>query len=214
MARGLSKGMTGVGAVILIGVAAALIYKQLRGPRLFMQERYIFIGQKVADETARLLNNSGRIVVIGFDYKGQPDQVVTETDAFLKAIKKRGIAVAGVELQDPVALAQGQKFLPGDIYLSLVKKYPSVDAFVSFVGPPQLSRNQVAELGSKMPKCVAVSLFSFAGKRLFRDGVIQVAMLPRFEPLGPNVPPPKSDAEWFDQNFQIVHVEEASRLPN
>lgn len=214
MAHAVSKGLTGVGAVVLIGAAAVLMYKQLRGPRLFLEERYVFIGQKVADETARLLNYKGRIVVISFDYKGQPDQVVTETDAFLREIQKRGITVAGVELQDPVALAQGQKFLPGDIYLALVKKYPSVDAFVSFVGPPQLTRSQTAELAPKMPRCVAVSLFSFAGRRLFQDGIIQMAMLPRFEPLGPNVPPPKSDAEWFDHNFQIVHVEEASRLPN
>jgi len=208
-----SRILVALVAVILLGVAVRSLFKQLQGPSLFMGKRYALVGRIVAGETARLLDKTGQIVVVGFDYRGKPEQVVTETDAFLQEIKKQGITVAGTELQDPVALKQGEKMLPGDTYLALLQKYPSVDAIVSFVGPPQLSDAQMAELGPKVPKCVAVSLYSFAGRRLFHDRIIQVAVLPRFQPLGPNVPEPKSDQEWFDQNFQVVHVEDASKLP-
>src|SRR5437867_1826475 len=113
-----SKGLMGVGAVVLLVAAVLLITKQLRGPTLFKETRYIFVGRTVAEETARLLGNKGQIVAIGFDYKGKQAQVATETEAFLNQTKKLGIAVSGVELQDPDALAQGQRMLPGDIYLA------------------------------------------------------------------------------------------------
>jgi hypothetical protein len=185
----------------------------MSGPSLFKAGRYAYAGRVVAEETGRLLGKTGQIVVVSLDYRGQQAQLATETDGFLQAIKGQGITVAGKELEDPVAFANGQKMLTGDVYLALVQKYPSADAIVSFLGSPQLDQAQKDQLGTKIPKFVAFSIYTFAGKRLFQDGLIQVAILPRFEPLPPTAKEPKSDQEWFNRNFQIVHAEDASRLP-
>jgi hypothetical protein len=173
------------------------------------------LGQITAEETMKLLNNSGRIVVIGPDpvaYVVSP-ALKDRLTAFEQVLKKSAITLEATEIP-PMDEASGQCVISPSLYSSFVGKYPDIDAIVSFVGAPLLTAKDLRSLPKKMPKFLALSLTDTPLKPLFRAGVIQVAIVNRLEPAPVSSSTPKSAREFFDQSYQVITSDNASSLPN
>ncbi len=211
--------------VAVLAIAASFIsifITQCERPPKINMKPYLAVGQVAAEETAKLLGNKGKIVIVvqdtsQFKTKNSPSDVQIET--FKETIKKQGgISVSGTETVkiDMMAMHGPEMGLPGDLFVKIVQKYPDADAIVSFAGAPQLTDEQISSLGQKIPKFVAVSGMGMMGmglKKLFEEQVIQLAIVPRFEPAPPSTKKPETLREWFDQTYKVVTAENASTLP-
>jgi hypothetical protein len=83
---------------------------------------------------------------------------------------------------------------------------------VSFVGAPELTEAEVAELG-KPVKFVAEVRVAEKLKPLFEKKLIDVAVVSRFEFPAPGNKKPRTSREWFDNRFQIISADNAGSLP-
>src|SRR5262249_1029676 len=114
------------------------------------------VGHALADETCRILGHRGDIVIIAMDTRHSPELKI-QMDEFEKRLKQ----VGGITTKDKVILDPGEnpKFRPGSglsakRFLKIVRKHSGVDAFVSFVGAPELLDEDLAQLKSG-PKLIA-----------------------------------------------------------
>lgn len=134
---------------------------------------YEEIGIRAAEETAKLLGQKGRVVVIA----GELDSPVigAEVKAFQKALRKQpGLSIVAVETVaiDPLRPPE---------FVALFQKHAGVDAVVSFYGFPEFSPSQLAQLPTPLPKVVAILNGILGAKQLFAsgaDGLYIVATVP------------------------------------
>jgi len=176
------------------------------------------LGQVTAEETAKLLENKGRIAVVAH---GPKDCIVNpslaeELKSFQKTIKQQpGIAVVATETIEQNPDSSSALGLGGDVFVDLLKKNPDVDAIVSFVGPPVFSDNaQIQELPPKLPKFIAVSLTGVELKPLFQADMVQLAIIRRLGAAPASSPEPKTSRELFDRHYQIITPDDVKLLPH
>ncbi len=205
---------------IVASLTSIVITQCERPPKINLQPFYA-VGQVAAEETLKLLNNNGKIVVVVMD---TGDFKSKATDAqlqkFNETIKKQaGASVTATEKvkMDMMMMGGPEMGLPGDFYIKLLQQHPEADAIVSFVGAPSLTDDQIKQLGDKIPKFVAISNMGMGLKKLFENQVIQVAIMPQFTPPAPDaggkLKTPQTLREWFDQTYTVVTAENASTLP-
>src|SRR5437899_2928174 len=108
------------------------------------------VGQVLAEETANLIGKKGRVITISIDTKEWPE-LKTQIDAFKETLKKRGdyeVRDYQLDTKDQPKYGVGSG-LSGRRYVRTVKKNEKADVFVSFIGAPKLSKEEMAELGKK-----------------------------------------------------------------
>jgi hypothetical protein len=200
--------------VCVMVVIAAIIWcaRVLRQDGAIEMGPYTAAGELLADETARLLNGQGQIVVVALDTKKIP---IPYADAQLKAFqnrlkKKSRITIAAIELVSP-ASGEGMINLPGAKYLEVVRQYDGADAIVSFVGSPGLTAAELHKLPAKRPRAIVFGdTMGPQLQGLFQSGIVQVAVTKRFtQQPGPGREPQTSE-EWFDFYFQLVATNNAN----
>lgn len=168
----------------------------------------------MADQTAKVLNNHGRVVVLQEEDEGQVKVVLrAQSKAFQDRLKtKGGIEIAAVEL---VKLDERTSTVTPthEQFESVLKKYSTVDALVTFVGLPQdIAPNQLA-LPSPAPKIVAYLSTPFSGKQFLVAGVVTVAICPRVN-VNESPTPPKTPTQWFEQYFQVFDASNYDSMPD
>lgn len=170
------------------------------------------VGETLADETARLLGNKGRIVLVALDTtQGEIPPAQRQLAGFHSALGKHpDLTVVATEVigPDPVhVLADGEFGIPRDKFLELLDKHAGTDAIVSFVGAPKFTDRDVVQFSRGHTKIVAGYGLGYQGaglEMLLARAIVQVALVPN-----PN-PPPVTDTrkrtarEWFEMGYQVV----------
>jgi hypothetical protein len=163
------------------------------------------VGHVLAEETSRRVGHVGQIVIVTMDTHNAPELKV-QVKAFEKSLKLLG----AITIQDKVMLDPGDnpKYRPGSglsakRFLKIARKHPGVDAIVSFVGVPQLSDAELAQLKTP-PKVVAETHSPERLLNLFEKKILQAAVVPRYEFPAPGPRKPETSRQWFDRYFQVV----------
>lgn len=161
------------------------------------------LGTVVAEETAKLLQNRGNVVVLAVK-----NRQVSEVEAFQKKLKKfSGMTIAGQEFLE---VSGELPTLPGDKILALINRYPNADAVVSFGGCPAFSPAQMDALPQKLPKMIAVCWSTAGVKKLLDVGIVQMAVLPRM--TAPPTQKARTTRQWFDKYFETYTKANAGSL--
>ena len=211
--------------VIIICVVFAMIYvASWQGPPQFTTDLTTFqaAGETAADETLKLLNRHGKIVVLVPNAVESKVPVVAAVIAgFTVAVQKQpGVTVVATE---PVTIQDLQlngldKGLSPRRYRALVQQHPDVDAVVSLAGVPLLQDADWKDLPAQRPKFIAVFttdrlMTSARLRKLFAEHVVQLAIIPRpAPPAGAKVP--KTAHDRFEQLFMVTGAEQAAWLPD
>lgn len=163
------------------------------------------IGEALAAETIRCLDNRGDILVITMA-NGDSDILAAQFAAFRDRIEKSGIRIKDVELIDT---SKTDKYGPG-LGLSAsklareVKKNTKKAAIVSFVGLPKLDEEEVVALGDLVPPLLAFSRDAEKLGPLLKHGLIKAVIVPRFRFPAPGPENPRTPGEWFTNQYQVV----------
>ena len=198
-----------------IGGSGFWIYRTQFVKAPFNEGLHRTIGRVMAEETARLLNNTGRVVVIALERDKAPELRVqlVEFEKALKEISRVRIKETynlDTDEQPKYAFGSG---LSARRFARIVNKSQHVDAVVSFVGAPNLGANDAAEV-KRGTKFIAVCRSAEKLKKFFETKLIQVAVVSRFQFPNPIQGKPRDARELFTQRFQIVTAANAADLPS
>ena len=190
-------------AVLVILIALAFLINNLRphsaktnyGP-------FIGLGQVLAGETAKLVQDHGRVAVIlpeGYQTAGLAVQ--EEWQAFGAELAKHpGVHLLGREIVGLAVLAESG--LTSSQADDILKKYDGVDVLVSFCGIPSWNPANPAARPRNLPKIVAVESSSAQIKDYLASGIVAAVITPRVPPRATPAKP-QTPAEWFDRSFQL-----------
>ena len=202
-------------SLAVVATCSLWLYRTQIGAPKFNQNLHRAVGRTMADQTAKLLGETGRIVVIAIELAGAPE-LKEQLDEFQRALHNfRGLSISktyNLETEKKPKYGVGSG-LSGRRYVRIVNKNPEADAFVSFVGAPTMSDEEVTEL-KRVPKFLAEARSADKLKKLFDQKVLQLAIVSRFEFPTPVRGKPGTLQEWFDQRFQVVTAADAKRLPS
>jgi hypothetical protein len=192
-------------SLVIAGSIAAIYQTQYASPRNERLRPHVAVGEALAAEVARLVGNQGQIVIVSEDI-AQSRELRAEVEAFRSSLQKLGsITIAATETCRIPARSSYRSVPSGDL-MDLFRRYPRVNAIVSFAGAPALDQTQVASLDKKRPAFAAVCRVRIGLDRLFAQEVIHVAVVPRFVYPAP-VTELKTNREWFDKFYQVVRGE-------
>lgn len=168
------------------------------------------VGLTLADETARVIGHHGNVVIVTMDSRNSPELKI-QLNAFEKDLKTMG----GITTKDKVVLdpAENPKYRPGSglsakRFLKICRKHPGADAIVSFVGAPELSDQDLAQLKGS-PKLIAETHSPEKLINLLEKKILVSAIVPRFDFPAPGPRKPETSRQWFDHYFQILTPESA-----
>jgi hypothetical protein len=201
----------GIAMLVISASAVSLLVTQRRSNGRIDLAVFAVVGEVVARETAKLLGDQGRLVlVIPNISKTSQSPVASQCRSFERELRKIGSMeiVAREVISFPTAMVGAG--IPADEYRKLVEKYPHVDAFVSFVGAPPGDTPR----RNRGPRFVAVCSMPVGLEAAIKDGVVQLAVAPR---LGGAIAPekePRSALQWFEMHYQIITAETAKSRTN
>jgi len=203
-------------SILVIAASAGWIYfTQFAAPKTELV-LHKGIGEVMAEETHKLLDRKGKVRLVAID-PGTAPELRTQLETFRETLGKLG----GIVIKDTVLLDTEDKprygagrGLSARRFVRIAKKSADVDGIVSFVGAPNLSESDLAELkNTGLPKFIAESGSAAKLKRLFDKKVLQVAIVRRYQFPAPNKDEPRTAREWFEKRFQIVTADSAASLP-
>ena len=210
---GAKKIVVAVGSLLVITGSSLWIYfRHFAAPKVNVPLHQA-VGHVMAEETAKLLNNQGRIVIIAIETAKDPELKV-QLEEFEMTLKQfSGIKVAKtymLETENRPKYGAGSG-LSGRRFVRIVNKNTTADALVSFVGAPELKDDEIRELHAR-PKFIVESRSPEKLKKLFEQQLVQVAIVSRFQFPAPVEGNPGTLRQWFDKRFQIVTAETIASL--
>ena len=201
------KKIVGTAAAAVILAALGSLYLSLIGlpPRVEVRPHEA-LGEAMARETRKQLGSGGRILLIRRDTSIYPNPAAdAQIRAFHRELRKAGASVATTTVikKDPLGLLSVP---PGD-FVKIMEKASESDVIASFMGPPTLTADQLAKLGAKRPKVVAVCSGDMPRqvelKLRFEQKLVETAILNRRD-VPPGLPASDSPQAWFDHFFVVV----------
>jgi hypothetical protein len=201
---------------LAVGAVAVSLYFTLAGrsPRIDLGT-YSALGAVTAEETAKLLGNKGRVLVIARDTGADKNpSVEAELEAFQRTLQKHaGLSqVTARFVATPMLMMATGGGVPPDHLVQALETHANVGALVLFCGLPPLAEPELEMLKQRGVKTVVVSSFRPDYGPLLQQGVIQVAIVPRPEGPPPGAPPPRTLRERFDQDYVILAPADAARV--
>jgi hypothetical protein len=172
------------------------------------------VGEALAAEAVRRLEPGARLIVLARD--PQPFLVpasAAQAEGFAQAVKKSGktVAVTHAYKLDPL---RPVGVPPGDFF-DLIRQGRDNDVIVSFLGPPVLTGEQLARLGSKRPSVLAVCAGAIPAqvdlKRLFDQKLLSAVVISRMGTLARAGAGSKQAA--FEHQFKLITSANLSDLP-
>lgn len=171
-------------------------------------------GWAMAQEAVRHLKEGGRLLVIERDTDAfKHPEADYQSRAFAKAVRQAGGSIAAVQaLQlDPL---RPPEVPPGDFF-ELIRRAPAGSVIVSFMGPPLLSAEQRAQLGTIKPRIVAFCPGAMPNqidlRILFDAGLLHTAVISRPPPRRPG-PEPGHPQGRFDRHYRLVTAADVAGL--
>jgi hypothetical protein len=167
------------------------------------------LGQRAAEEVARLVGNHGEIAVLSPAIApGQAPTFVAQMERFTRTLKKHGIKIGATKLMPGglTALVLGTGLPAGD-YVALLEQAPNAGAIVSFVGPPNLSPGELQKLQANRPPLVVVDTFGVSKGRALSAMLEAKAVALAFVPLNSlEVANEKQQSNLFDRYYRILRA--------
>ena len=204
--------IVGAGAIAVILASCLWIYfTQIRAAQHNVG-LHQYIGQTLAQHAARAAGQKRHIVTIAIDTKDWPE-LKTQIKAFKAALKKLGnyeLREYEMDTKDQPKYGVGSG-LSGRRYVRTVKKNPNADVFVSFVGAPKLTPDEMAELGTK-PKLIVESRSGDNVPALFENKLAVAAVVSRFQFPAPAPEKPRTAEQWFVKRYQVLTPESLPKL--
>jgi hypothetical protein len=196
------------GAIVAILVSAAWMYWFQFGTSRQNVRLQRAVGEMMAAETSRVVGHAGKVVIVTVGGGAAPE-LKLQIDAFQKQLKLLG----GITIKDTVVLdaADNPKYRPGaglsaKHFLKIVRKHPTAAAIVSFVGAPELTEQELAQMKT-VPRLIAETHSPEKLMNLLDKRVLLAAIVPRFEFPAPGPRKPETSRQWFDRYFQILSPE-------
>jgi len=200
--------------VAIIGVIGWLCFVNFGGPKMDLNI-YTALGTITAEETARLIENKGEVVVISWGSGQRMPVADAQVKAFSETLKKyKEIQIAAPEkinFKPSQMMASGGAISPDEL-LKILKAHPTASAMVLFLAFPNISGEDLKTDGKALAKFVVVSGYNPGYKRLLMDRVIQLAIVPQNERTE-DAKPPQSIRENFDRNYRVITAEQAASQP-
>ena len=163
------------------------------------------LGRILAEDLAERLGPGTRLLVFTAG-EAEDEPAGIQARSFLDRCRKAGLEV--VFNRELMPFEQGredpQKELPAQIYLDMLDRHPDVDAFVSFVGFPRLTRRHAEVLPASWTPMFAVSRSANELKDMLLADILECAVVPRFAFPAPADDRSPSYQQWFDRYFQRI----------
>jgi hypothetical protein len=172
------------------------------------------VGEVLAEEAANLLEPGARLIVLARDpHPFKVPAAQAQVDGFMRALKKSGRSILSLRSfkVDPLRVVS----VPRGDFFDLLRQGRENDVLVSFLGPPLLSPDQLAKLGQKRARVLAVCSGAMPMqvdlKKLFHEKLLAVAIVHRQE--APAKAPPGPSRVAFEQMFMVITASNLSELP-
>ena len=196
----------------IAGAAVWIYWHEFKSPQHDV-ELHRRIGEVMAEQTAMVVGNKGKIVLISIPTSGEPE-LETQLDAFHAKLKQLGdYYVRDYEMdpkdQDKYGVGMG---LSGRRYVRTANKNLEAAAIVSFIGAPNLKDEDIAEL-QKVPKFIAQARAVDNLPKLFKKQLISVAVASRYNFPAPGPITPRTAQDRFDKRYQIVVATNVGTIP-
>jgi len=201
------------GSMAVIVASGVWIYFTQFAQPAFNMVLHESVGEVLAQETAKLIQSNGQVVIITMDTSKFPE-LKTQLRAFEKALKALGpmsVKELPMDTEDKPQYRTGAG-LSSRRFLRLLKKTGSAKAIVSFIGAPRMTDEEFAQV-EKAPKFIAECRSPDKVKKLFEKNVLQVAVINRFDYPAPIKHNPKTPKQWFEKYYQVIKADTASDLP-
>ena len=203
---------------ILAGLAtvtawAVILFSIYPLPPRFDREPHRELGQVLAQESLKLQQPGGRIILITRDtamYKAPAFEA--QAEGFRRTLKKARVEIAATRLLkvDPLRVLS----VPSGDFLELLRKTSEKDVIVSLLGPPVLDAGQIAQLDASRPRVLAVCSGAMPRqvdlKRLFDQKLIHTAVISRDEPAAASA---AGATGAFDRQFKLITAANLAELP-
>jgi len=202
-------------ACLAIGAAAVAFYfASGQRPQKISLDTYEVLGAITAEETANLLGDKGRVLVLARDTGAARFQSVeAQLKAFQQTLKKRpgmSVVVEGIQIPPMQMMATGGA-VPTEQFLKALQTHVNLGAVVLFSPFPPLADPEIETLKKTGVKVVVVSsLYPNYGRLLDRQA-IHVAIVPRPEPPPEGAPPARTVRERFDRENLILAAPAVAR---
>ena len=200
--------------VIVVSLATFVLSQRPHFPKANVTP-FAALGEILGQETSRLLGNKGDVVLVVDDQdKFQTASDRVRLDAFKKALKKAGQAtvVATEELHTKFGMRDLAVGIPADTFTDILRRHASCAAIVSFCGSPQLKPDDIRQLPARLPKVITFSVDDINLKNLFKEDIVQLAVVPSPKQTE-GTPEPRTSQEWFDRSFRIITSRTVEPLP-
>ena len=181
-------------------------------PRPIDPKKDLEVGQRLAEGTASLIGNKGKIIIVTLDPKmAVGPGFKKQLEAFRETIARH----REITLVDTEVLAFGEPSLSSSALFEILEKRHDLSAIVSFADFPFLKNEETARLAQNTPKIAVFSESSPIGmKKLFENGVIQFAITHRGPaPRSSVAVDSKPTREGFDQSYIVITPDNISDLP-
>src|SRR6266702_3666441 len=210
----LKKVAVAIGSILVIAGSSLWIYSHhFAAPRINVPLHQA-VGRVMAEETAKLVDNQGRIVVIAIE-TAKDEELKVQLEEFEKTLKKFSrITVAKtymLETENRAKYGAGSG-LSARRFIRIVNKNTTADAMISFVGAPELKDEEIGQLQAR-PKFIAESRSVEKLGNLFAKHLLQVAIVSRFQFPAPVEGTPATLRQWFDKRFQVLTAETVGAVP-
>jgi len=171
------------------------------------------LGEVMAAEALKLMEPAARLIVITRDQESFILPAMSaQLEGFLKVVKAAGKtphAIRAIKV-DPLRVVSVP---PGDFY-DMLRQGKDNDVIVSFLGPPTLNADQLAKLGTKRSRVVALCSGAMPArvdlKQAFEQKLLHTAIVSR-----PDAPAKTTASEpraAFEQLFKVVTAANLSDL--
>ena len=211
---GLKKIALAAGSILVIAGSSLWIYSHHFAAPKINVPLHQAVGRVMAEETAKLVDNRGKIVVIAIE-TAHDAELKVQLEEFEKTLKKfSGITVAKtymLETENRAKYATGSG-LSARRFIRIVNKNTAADALVSFVGAPEMKDEEFGQLQAR-PKFIAESRSVAKLEKLFTKQLLRVAIVSRFQFPAPVEGNPGTPRQWFDKRFQVLTAETVGALP-
>ena len=172
--------------------------------------RYTALGEVMAAKTAELCGGQGDIVLLVNDQDTADTAFGMTVAAFRRALNP-AIHITATEALKLLPPMPGLEPFSPSAFLEVLRKHSHAGALVSFVGVPQLTAEQLAQLPSPRPKVVEAVAFNPPTRAMFAQQVVWLAAVAK--PVNGADAKPQSTQEWFDACYQLITTETAGTLP-
>ena len=211
-----SKAINWVAGAVIVAMSAWLYLFLFPTPPAIDARPHQGLGEVMAGEAVKLAEGSARIIVITRD-KGSFKLSATEAQlasclTALKAAGKTPAAIRTIKV-DPLRVVG----VPPGEFFEVLRQGKENDVIISFLGPPMLDAGQIAKLGPKRSRIVALCAGTMPArvdlKRAFERQLLHVAIVSR--PDAPAQAAAGNAHSAFEQMFKVItpgNVAELSAL--